>query len=262
VIYDAANSGGDLHINNGGILQLNGGSWTQTDGISWLQLAGGTLLVNGGTFNQGTAGNVVTDASTVINVVSGAANFNGDFVTSPTGAAFIVDGGSLNISGKLNYNGGNLAINGGTLTLGTEFDPIVDYTLTSGTLITGLISFANGSGNFNLAGGSLVLGSGYNGVYGGEAAGRLNIELGSSNISLTVSSDTALAALFSEGQIGLNGAVATLQDLLDNGFVLNDDGNVLTYTAAIPEPSMVALLLVGGLTLAGTAYRKRSALKK
>lgn len=227
--------GGDLAIHSGGALQINGGSWTQAGGIAWIQLAGGSLNVAGGVFNQGTAGNIVRDSSTTIAVSSGTANFNGNLINDT------------------NY--GVLNITGGTVNVGNEFKPISSFTMSAGTLNSTLISFADGPGGITFTGGLLsVDGSGsYSGFYGGSLSKGLNFTTGSTgtlffeNYTL---SDLTTDAFLTNGTIQYNGAISA-----SSFSAYAQDGGVVLEL--VPEPSTV-LLACGGLS-AVLFFRRRRA---
>jgi len=218
--------GGDLAIHGGGALVINGGSWTQVSSIAWIQLAGGTLSVAGGTFNQGTAGNIVRDATTTINISDGIANFSGNFLNETAGGTFSITGGTANIA--------------------NEFKPISTFSMTVGTLSANLISFADGPGSINFSGGTIsVNGAGGNsGFYGGGGSKALNFTTGSTG-SLFFSSytiaDLTADNFLNNGTIQLDGAVSG-----GSFSAVESGGGVLVSLAAVPEPSP-SLLLLGGI---------------
>lgn len=224
--------GGDLAIHNGGELQINGGSWTQVGGIAWMQLSGGNLTVTGGTFNQGESGNMIRNADTTISVSGGTANLNGNLIYQPT--AF----GAVTVSGT------------GTLNVAGEFKPIETFTMSGGTLTAELISFADGPGGIDLAGGTIVVnGAGGNsGFYGADATKALNFTTGSSGVLFFES--YTLAELSSDGFLSNN----TIQY---NGTVdaasftaVEVDGGV-AVSLVVPEPGSLALIGLGVLAVIG-----------
>ncbi|MEO5915971.1 MAG: hypothetical protein ABIS50_17180 [Luteolibacter sp.] len=214
--------GGDLHVHSGGSLVLTGGSWTQVTSNSWIQLAGGTLSVAGGTFNQGTADNIVRDNLTTINISAGIANFSGNFLNQTSNGTFSINGGAVNIA--------------------NEFKPIDSFSMTAGSLSANLISFADGPGSINFSGGSIsVNGAGaYSGFYGGGTK-SLNFTSGStgslfiSNYTLT---DLTSDAFLSNGTIQYNGAAS-----LSSFTAAEADGGVYVTLAAVPEPASPLFLL-------------------
>ncbi|MEO5714115.1 MAG: PEP-CTERM sorting domain-containing protein [Luteolibacter sp.] len=216
--------GGDLPVHNGGALVINGGSWTQVGGVAWIQLAGGNLNVAGGTFNQGTAGNIVRDAATTINISAGIANFSGNFLNETAGGIFSITGGTANVA--------------------NEFKPINTFSMTTGTLSANLISFADGPGGIDFSGGTIsVNGAGGNsGFYGGGGAKSLNFTTGSTG-SLFFSSytiaDLTADNFLNNGTIQLNGAVSA------GSFSAVESGGGVVVTV-VPEPSP-SLLLLGGI---------------
>jgi len=248
-------AGPDLAVNNGGVLQINGGSWTQSGGISWLQLGGGTLNVAGGTFNQGTAGNIVMNGvSSTINVSSGVANF-GSLERHP-GSVLNITGGTANFTGNIvndTTNLGSISVAGGALVTTGEFKPLNTFTLTTGNLTANLISFSDGPGTFNLSGGSVSVNgaAAYNGIYGAGGSKTMNFTTGSTASlffsSITLSAFNATNFL-TNGTIQYNGAVDAVQfNAVSSG------GGVLV--TAVPEPSTYALLLMGLGTV--LIYRRR-----
>lgn len=236
VIYDAA--GGDFIIQGGSTLQISNGSWTQTNGIAWTNMSGGNLLVDGGSFDQGTAGNFLRNASSSI----------------------IVSGGELSLNGNLVYEtaaSGNLSLSGtGIINVDGEFKPIDTFSIVGGTLnVSNLISFADGPGSLNLSGGSVsVDGAGANsGFYGGSIAKSLNFTTGSTG--KLVFRDYTLADLgtdnfLNNGTITLNGAVSAL-DFTSSQVGLNVEVNV------IPEPSSILMILTGMGLLFITLRRRK-----
>ncbi len=229
--------GGDLTLHNGGKLQISGGSWTQVDSVAWIQMAGGSIVVDGGTFNQGTAGNLVLDSSSSISISSGAANFNGNFIYQPT-------------------NSGTFSITGGTVSVANEFKPIETFTMSGGSLTATLISFADGTGGVNLAGGTITLdGSGGNhGFYGGDANKGLNFTSAAGTLFLSsfTISELTTAGFLTNGTIQYNGTVDSSKFNLSEA----DGGVYVTAVgSAIPEPSTAAALF--GLIVLGAACNRR-----
>jgi hypothetical protein len=217
--------GGDLFVRNGGILQINGGSWTQAGGNAWIQLGGGSLNVAGGVFNQGSSDNIVKNASTVINISAGTANFNGNLIHDTV-------------------NNGQLNITGGTVNVANEFKPISSFTMTAGVLDANLISFADGPGGITFTGGTISLnGAGGNsGFYGGSLAKGLNFTTGSTG---TLFFETYTIAelntdgFLTNGTIQLDGAISS------GSFNVYEQGGGVVVTL-VPEPSVV-MLACGGL---------------
>lgn len=228
--------GGDLFLQNGGVLQIDGGSWTQAGGIAWIQAAGGTIFVNGGVFNQGTSANIVKNASTVITVASGTANFNGNL---------IYDSAST----------GQLNITGGTVNVANEFKPIETFTMTTGVLNAQLISFADGPGSLNFAGGDISVNGagGFSGFYGGGTK-SLNFTTGSSGtlfFSTYTLADLTADAFLTNGTIRYDGAIDA------SAFqAIEGDGGVYV-SLVVPEPSAVVLACAG--LGAALFLRRRSA---
>ena len=86
VTYNATT---DFLISNNSTLEISNGSWTQTGGNNWIQLQGnGNILIDGGTFNQGTAGNNpfnISNSGNTFTITSGAANFNASLTSNSAG---------------------------------------------------------------------------------------------------------------------------------------------------------------------------------
>ena len=228
--------GGDLALHNGGTLQITGGSWTQVDGIAWIQMTGGVIDVAGGTFNQGTAGNIIRDATSVIQVSAGTLSLNDNVIYDPA-------------------NTGALNVLGGTLNVGNEFKPIEDFTMSAGTMVvSNLISFADGPGSVLLTGGTIVLdGSGvFSGFYGGDALDKsLNFLPGSTGTLRFENYSIAEldADLFlSNNTIQYNGA----NDAAAFSVVEENGGVTITL---VPEPATLALLGLGALAIASGRRR-------
>lgn len=230
--------GGDLALQNGGTLRVSGGSWTQVGGIAWIQMAGGNILVDGGVFNQGTAGNIVLNASSSITVTAGTANLSGNYI-------YQAANGSFSISGT------------GTVNIANEFKPIDTFTMSGGKLSANLISFADGPGSINFSGGLISLnGAGGNSGFYGGGTQSLNFTSGSTG-SLFFSSYTTTElssdGFLTNGTIRVNGAI-------DSGlFTLTaaDGGVYVSLTAsAVPEPSTYAAL-AGAAILGFVVVRRR-----
>ena len=150
--------GGDLLISNGGMLEITSGSFTQLVNNNWIQLgeqgAGpstghGAILVNGGTFNQGTSGNDpfnVTGTGNTFTLSSGAANFTNALEIKP-GLTYTQSGGTAGSPGALQVdNGGAYSQSNGTVTVGGNVVTGGGFTLSGGT-----INATSGEFDFNTA---------------------------------------------------------------------------------------------------------------
>lgn len=230
--------GGDLALQNGGTLRISGGSWTQAGGIAWIQMAGGGILVDGGVFNQGTAGNIVLNASSSITVTAGTANLNGNYIYQASSGTFAISGT-------------------GTVNVANEFKPIDTFTMSGGKLTANLISFADGPGSINFSGGQISLngGGGNSGFYGGGTQ-SLNFTSGSTGslfFSSYTTTELASDGFLTNGTIRFNGTIDSGQFTLTSA----DGGVYVSLTAAaVPEPSTFASL-AGAAILGFTVLRRR-----
>ena len=107
--------GGDLTIKNGG-LQISNGSFAQTNGPAYIQLnAGGTILVDGGTFDQGSSSSSpfnVTSTGNAFTVSAGAATIRSSFNIN-IGLTFLQSGGTINVLGnEADFICGSSSLNG------------------------------------------------------------------------------------------------------------------------------------------------------
>ncbi len=208
---------GILIISNGGVLEVSSGSFTQVTGNNYIQLGqqgqgtgtgNGTILVNGGTFNQGTdsatpfaltgTGNALTVTAGTANITSAynvgaglsttvsggtlnvgttaattAANISGNFAVSGTGAVFLSQNLNLATTSVTTVSGGTINVNGG------NFASNGTFSMSGGTftVATGHEFDFNSTGN-TLSGGTIItpLITGTNAPNGAAAA--LNLQGG------------------------------------------------------------------------------------
>lgn len=243
--------GGDLVL-NGGTLEVSNGSFTQVGGNNYIQLGqngtAGTVLVDGGTFNQGTDSaspfNLGPGTGNLFKITSGAVNLDATFVLNP-GLTFAQSGGTLNVTaGETQFNSTTNTLSGGML---------------STTLITG-VNVAND--RFDISGGTLNLtGANFNGIYAGGTSQFINFTPGSNGkITFSSGSTTTTDAqnFINNGVIEYNsGGTGTLSN-----FNITSSGGVVTVSlvgAVVPEPSSVALMALGAVGLVGWTMRRRSA---
>ena len=249
----------DLVISNGGILEVSSGSFTQVTGNNYIQLGqqgqgtgtgNGTILVNGGTFNQGTdSANPfnITGTGNAFTITSGAANFNGA-VGFGTGITYTQSGGTvtLNNNGEFDFNNTTGTLSGGAL---------------NARLITGVN--ATGSARFTLSGGMLNLGTTSDStfIYGGGTTQYVNFTLNSTaSIHLNNASATISQAdgFINSSAIEYNNTANS--PLADFSVTQNSTTGFVTIALApglIPEPSSIWLMALGIVGLAGWKYRKR-----
>ncbi|MCW1922139.1 carbohydrate-binding domain-containing protein [Luteolibacter arcticus] len=226
--------GGDLAIHNGGALVLNGGSWTQAGGNAWIQLGSGSLIVAGGTFNQGTSDNIVRNSDSNITVSAGIANFSGNFLNRADFGDFTITGGTVNIA--------------------NEFKPISSFTMTGGTLSATMISFADGPGIIDFTGGTISVdgGSFYSGFYGG---GSQSLNFSTASTGSLFFRNYSLTALAEDGFL-TNGTLQWDGAIDPTAFsAVESEGGVLI--TVIPEPS-TPLTLLGGMGALMLLRRRKS----
>ncbi|MEI8342040.1 MAG: PEP-CTERM sorting domain-containing protein [Verrucomicrobiota bacterium] len=238
------NPGGDFSLNGGGTLEITtGGSWTQINGVAWIQLGGnGHILVDGGTFNQGTAGNNpfnLGGTGNTFTISSGAAYFNSSF-NAGTALTYLQTGGTVNTVGEFDANSTTASMSGGILNT---------------TLITTQNAIA-GVDTFTFSGGVINLSSGF-GIYGGNAK-QINFTLGSTGV-INFNGGTSLSAvqgMVTSGIIELNGTIdAGLAD-----FSVTQPGGtgtpVILQLNQVPEPSVFASFAIGACGLLGLRRRR------
>ena len=237
--------GGDLAISSGSTLEITSGSWTQAGNINYIQLGqggsggNGTVLINGGTFNQG------TDSATPFNITG-------------TGNLFEITSGAANVTTSFQVGAGLAYLQtGGTVTSG-EFDfNTTGITMTGGVLNTPTLTGVNSGGAtavFTLSGGTINLGQ----VYGGGTTRYVNFTVGSTGELVFNSTQgigvAAVENYLSSGTIEYNGTVdAAAFSVTTSG----SDTILSLVTAAVPEPSTYALLALGSVVL-GLAWKRRS----
>jgi hypothetical protein len=271
--------GGDLLISNGGELEIGNGSFTQTSGTNYLQLGAqgsgagtgnGTILVDGGTFNQGTVTSNpfnITGTGNLFEITSGAANFNRSIGLNP-GLTYLQTGGTVTQSaGEFDFNYLNSGtISGGTLNVG---------------LVTGQNHAAGATvDDFNVSGGTINI-TGNTGIYGAGVTQYVNYTAGSSGV-VDFSGGLALSAV--EGFI-TGGGIEDQSDGADKstfttvglplGGIAEDDDFLITGVpdtttigqtdyevsligaAVAPEPSTYLMMGLGLVALA--RFRKHFA---
>ncbi|HEY0257187.1 MAG TPA: hypothetical protein VGC39_07085 [Candidatus Methylacidiphilales bacterium] len=251
-----ANLPGDLIISNGGTLEVKSGSWTQVNEGSWIQLGGqgngaasgnGAILIDGGTFNQGSAGSVpfnVSGTGNTFTITSGAANVNGSFVV-PLGLTYTQSGGTVTVPGEFDFDAQNATISGGVL---------------NANLITGVNSGDNGgTSTLTFSGGLINLGY----IYGGNDAQTVNFTLDSTGVmSFSAESADDITAKILAGAIEYNGTIA---DPADFSLTSNGVDEVLSLIPslqgagpeAVPEPSS-EVMLGAGFALLALLVRRRT----
>ena len=164
------NSGPDFVINGGSTLEITNGSWTQIGGGGWIQLGqtnsgtsgNGNILVNGGTFNQGTAGNNPFNTSGTGNtftISSGSAAFNGGGIQVNSPLTWLQSGGNVTSAASLQVQGGGYTQSGGIATItgnAIATNGGGSWTQSGGVLnISGNLQLNSGAGNFLFSSGTI-----------------------------------------------------------------------------------------------------------
>ncbi len=300
VTYDPTSSPvADYTISNGGTLQVTNGSWTQTTGGAWIQLgqggAGGNghILVNGGTFNQGTAGNNpfnVSGTGNTFTITSGSANFTTQ-VNAVSGITWNIAGGTTSMTaGPLNVqSGGNVLVSAGTLTLGGnlvlengstwtqtggtvnlgagaefEFSSLSGSSMSGGTLnVDKLITGVNGplGSTFSFSGGVINIGAtAFSGMYGADNGDHpFNFTLGSLGVVNFLNGNTTISDV--NGWLAAGGIVYN-STINPSAFLVSQQGGPgttvsVSLVAAVPEPASYACLMGGLAAIAAVVYRRR-----
>lgn len=254
-IYEAP---GDFHLNNGNSLTINnGGSWIQTNDISWLQFAGGILNVNsGGSFDTGTAGNIVMDTGTTFNI-AGVFNTHGIAMGLGNGISMYLNSGAVftNTAGNFIVNdaGATFHLTGGTATIG-EFNALAgDIVISGGVLNTTIVSFnsADLASSFDLSGGRInVAPNAFQGIYAIGNDDYVNFTIGSTGEFFVDGLDEAGAqALITDGRLRYDNAIGNI-------VYTAQDGGYLFTAVGVPEPSTYAAL-AGALALVAAWLRRR-----
>jgi hypothetical protein len=236
------NPGGDFQISNGGTLQVTNGSWTQINNNNWIQLGGGGaggnghILVNGGTFNQGSAGNSpfnITGTGNTFTITSGAANFNSGLQGGDYGAGMSWNfaGGVTTFGSEFDYGtNNNILIDGGTVNA-TLFTAINNANVGSFTLSSGLLNVSTNNGG---------------GFYAAAPTSAPNFTLGSTaqiDFQADPFASGTVQGFVTSGDFDYNGVTATASN-----FVITPDaagtGTLLSVVVA-PEPSTYLMFGLG-----------------
>lgn len=249
VDYFGGSDGGDLIVSNGGELEISNGTFQQVQNNNYIQLGeqgsgaaigNGTILVNGGTFDQGTDSAEpfnLTGTGNTFTITSGAANFDSPFAAA-AGLTVNINGGTTSITGELDYDS-------------------TTFTLAGGVLNTTLITGVNGpaGSTLTISGGLLNLSSG-TGIYGASSTDPVNFTAGSTgSIDFEAVSASQVNAYLTSGAIEYNGLTDPSAFLVTS---TGADSSLLTAIVAAPEPSTYGLFGLGFAVLL-VAVRRRSA---
>ncbi|CAN5377466.1 hypothetical protein BH09BAC1_BH09BAC1_17080 [soil metagenome] len=207
-----------------------------------LTLTSGSLAINGneltisGNISASGSGTLVGSSSSVLTIMT-SGSVAGNLTFSGTGSAQTLDelnidlasngtirlGSNLTINGALNLDGGNLNLNGNSITVGAG----TDITLNGGASVLGTGNF-NGGAGFNLT----VTGTGNvsTGVFGtGNGLGNLTIDFDDTTSTLTIGNDITVNGTLDlqGGNLDLDGYDLTLNGNISGGVTghIVSDGN-------------------------------------
>jgi len=231
---------GEDSVNGAGILQIaSGGSLVTTDNMEVMRRgaslsgASGTLTMSGGSLSVGGAMYVGYGLSTQSGNGTGVVNVSGASSLTIAGATVLGSSTAALGSGTLNVTGHSATISGsssltvnsfGSINLAFDSAGISSLNFGAVSLASGSTLTINGS-LYSGAGGSIVL------INGSSLTGTFT------NVNLT----------------GFGGAYGTPSLTYDTA-----NGNVVLNLTAVPEPSVVALALVGaGAVLGVSRLRNR-----
>ncbi len=215
-------------------------------GNNYLQLGpSGSIVINGGTFNQGTISSNpfnVNGTGNSLTISSGVINLTNSFQLLP-GLTFTQTGGTVNATGgETDFNSTTNFLNGGVFNT---------------TLITGV----NGAGGstFNISAGVLNL-SDATGIYGGGATQYINFTPTSTGL---ISFNNPSVTLGQVQGFVANGAIEFNNNpnssLSDFNIQQGDGFITISPAAAIPEPNSAALMILGGTGVLIAFMRRRFA---
>lgn len=271
---------GDFVISGGATLQITNGQWSQVTGNSWMQLGQGgggfgNILVNGGTFNQGTDGNSpfsITGTGNTFTITSGVANFSTLFAVA--GITYNISGGSVNLTSNLQLEQGSIwNQSGGIVTIVGAHEFQFNSTsggniMSGGTLnITNLITGVNGSvgSTFSFSGGVINDFEGTNnGYYGSGSAHPFDFTPGSTGVFNFSGTNTTLSQVMgfvTSGGFTYGGSVDTTGT---NYFQYIQTGsgtpnyNIALELTSVPEPSTYPLIGFGCLGMWFFIRRKKA----
>ena len=233
VIYDAA--GGDWTRAEGSTFTLKGGSFTQVNGIAYMQIRG-AIVIEGGDFSMGTAGQLVLQSTGSITMSSGSFT---PTVIDNHGGTITCTGGQYGISGNYMVHAGSDVTLGADCTMSIlgelQFNS-ENPTLGVGTYVANLVAQQGGSGTLSLDGSRLVSGGGHVcGTYGNAPV--LNFVSAGGNVSsytyTGVESDSEIySKLFANGRFLLDGETVTEQQFSDS-FVISRNEGKITLTLVV-----------------------------
>jgi hypothetical protein len=238
------NPGGDFVIDNNSTLEVSNGSWTQINNNNWIQLEGnGNILVNGGTFNQGSAGNTpfnISNTGNAFTITSGAANFNSSLASTSAGVTYNFDGGTTTFAGEIDYN--------------TNNNILFDGGIVNATLVTAVNNASNGILTFEA--GTLNLSSGF-GIYAPATTAPLNFTTGSTaSINFEGVAASTVQGWVNTGVVTYNGTTTPADFLVTS---TGPSSSVLSAVVEeVPEPSTYVMFGLGLAALALGLRRRAS----
>lgn len=245
-VYDAqVPTGSDFFLNGGSTLTVqNGGAWSQTNGIAWIQAGGGNLVIDaGGSFDTGTAGNMIRDDGTSITVNGSFTYGAGNFIFDPTST------GAFSVGSNA------------TFSVSSEFQPLADFTFNNGVTYTGgSVLASNNVAIVTVNGANLSLVDNGPSIAGLFAFDGINnyIDFTTNGGIVQVSNVDGGAT---EVENAINNGLYRYEGAIDPTNISYTDlggGNFQITAVTVPEPATYALLL-GMATLGALALRRKRA---
>lgn len=235
--------------NFAGTVGTNGNSTFSNQGLTIRKNGAGTQVFSGS----------IVGANVEVTVTGGILELSGANTFTTSASNIInVNGGTLRASSSSALSSGTVNINGGTLSSTVSSITSGNVTLTTGNLVlngssAGTLALANNT-NFTMSNGTWNFSVGDQITGGGT--GIFSISNGTLDLGSSVSNYSISYSLFGGFASGTISALAiTGYDNLNWTAAINNAG-LLSFTAAIPEPSSFACL-AGVAVLGWSATRRR-----
>ena len=253
---------------NGGVLSLANSAALPVSGS--ITFGGGTLQYTGSNGNDYSAAIVNSTGPISIDTNGVNVTFASSLVGSNTGGLTKIGSGSLTLAAAGTF-GGNTLVSGGTLALGSSLalqnstlDTSGSGTLSFGSLNSATFGGLAGSGMLALSNASssaVALSAGNNNAStifsGGLSGGGSLTKVGSGTLVLSGSNTytggtTIAAGTLQVGNGGSGASIAGTGSLLDNGALVFNHNDAMTFTPAISGVGSLTQTGSGILTLLGS----------